>query len=332
LERKLGAGLLSTLQVMSLGPTLREAAYEAEARIKDKSYRRSELGQEVGRYLRALRWSDHAESTILAYEETLARLALEHDDFPGVAGFCTPVGTQYLRDFLDRHWGDSAAATKRRHTAALRSFCAWALAEHLCEWNPASAIKAPKGRSGVEERIAYAIPVLLQLVRSQDSLRDQCALQLLCRMALRKNELRLLQIGDIDLVRNLIIVNGKGGKRAVMPLEFQSLRDDLEWHLKEGRRSHEYLLYPRSRKHDPMDPASVHRWFKKCLERAGLPDTIKPHEMRHSAADHLWRGTGNLVMAQELLRHSSPDTTRAYLHPTRRDLAEAMQRIEGDWS
>lgn len=82
----------------------------------------------------------------------------------------------------------------------------------------------------------------------------------------------------------------------------------------------------------PMDPASVHRWFKRCLERAALPATIKPHEMRHSAADHLWRGTGNLVMAQELLRHASPDTTRAYLHPTRRDLADAMQRIEGDWS
>lgn len=321
------------LHVMPLGPTLREASHLAEVRIKDKSYRRSGIGQEVGRYLRALRWSDHSELTILAYEETLAKLAIEHDDFKGVGDFCSPVGTQYLRDFLERHWGDAAPATKSRHTAAVRSFCAWAHAEGLSAWNPAAGIKAPRSRSGGQERIAYAIPVLLQLVRSQESLRDQCALQLLCRMALRKNELRLLQVGDVDLVRNLIVVHGKGNKRAVMPLEFPSLREDLYLHIQgEGRQASEYLLYPRSRKREPMDPASVHRWFKRCLEVAGLPSTIKPHEMRHSAADHLWRGTGNLVMAQELLRHSSPDTTRAYLHPTRRDLANAMQRIEGDWS
>ncbi len=58
-----------------------------------------------------------------------------------------------------------------------------------------------------------------------------------------------------------------------------------------------------------MDPASVHRWLKKALERAGLPDTIKTHELRHSAADSLWRETGNLMLAQQLLRHSSVATT-----------------------
>jgi integrase/recombinase XerC len=317
---------------MSLGPRLRGAVEEAERRVKDKSYRRSPLGQEVGRYLRALRWSDHAEATLNAYEETLARLAIEHDDFEGVGGFCTPVGTQYLRDFLERHWGDAASATKRRHTAAVRSFCTWALAEGLCAWNPAASIRAPRDRRGGEERVAYAIPVLLKLVRSQESLRDQCALQLLCRMALRKNELRLLTIADVDLVRNLLVVTGKGGKRTVLPLEFRSLRDDLYLHIQgEGRQPREYLLYPRSRKNEPMDPASVHRWFKRCLEVAGLPTSIKPHEMRHSAADHLWRGTGNIVMAQELLRHSSPETTRRYLHPTRNDLTVAMHRLEEDW-
>ena len=60
-----------------------------------------------------------------------------------------------------------------------------------------------------------------------------------------------------------------------------------------------------------MDPASVHRWFKQCLERAGLPSTIKLHELRHSAADNLWRETGNLMLAQQLLRHASVATTQA---------------------
>ena len=52
--------------------------------------------------------------------------------------------------------------------------------------------------------------------------------------------------------------------------------------------------------------------------------TVKIHELRHSAADNLWRETGNLMLAQQLLRHSSVATTQEYLHPTRDDLAAAL--------
>ena len=47
----------------------------------------------------------------------------------------------------------------------------------------------------------------------------------------------------------------------------------------------------------------------------------------HSAADNLWRQTGNLMLAQQLLRHESVATTQAYLHPTRDDLAAALRGL-----
>lgn len=49
---------------------------------------------------------------------------------------------------------------------------------------------------------------------------------------------------------------------------------------------------------------------------------------KHSAADNLWRETGNLTMAQALLRHESPATTAQYLHPTRQDLEAALEALE----
>ena len=58
----------------------------------------------------------------------------------------------------------------------------------------------------------------------------------------------------------------------------------------------------------------MHRWLKRCLDAAGLPATIKTHELRHSAADNLWRESGNLLLAQQLLRHASVQTTQGYLH------------------
>ena len=52
------------------------------------------------------------------------------------------------------------------------------------------------------------------------------------------------------------------------------------------------------------------------------------HELRHSAADALWRATGNLVLAQQLLRHESVATTQTYLHPTRDDLSQALASLD----
>jgi site-specific recombinase XerD len=51
---------------------------------------------------------------------------------------------------------------------------------------------------------------------------------------------------------------------------------------------------------------------------------IEIHELRHSAADNLWRETGNLLLAQQLLRHESVATTQQYLRPTRDDLDDAL--------
>lgn len=315
-------------QVTPLGPILRGQAGDA---VKDKSYRRSPVGQQVGRFLRALRWEDKSDATRDSYETTLARLAVDHDDFPGLHGFCTPVGTEYLREFLDRHWADSAPATRANRLAAVRSCFQWALAERVVPWDPSAPIKSP-GRRRRSDRQAYPQHLVHQLVAAQPSLRDQCAVQLVARLGLRKNELRLLRVGEIDLARGLLTIHGKGGHVDVMPIGLPSLADDLYLHVQgEHREPDEYLVYPRSRRRDPMDPASLHRWFKRCLDRAGLPVSVKLHEMRHTAADHVYRESGDIVRASQLLRHSSVATTETYLHPTRRDLADTLAAIDQGW-
>lgn len=163
---------------------------------------------------------------------------------------------------------------------------------------------------------------------AQPLLRDQIAIQLLGRLGLRRNELRLLKISDFDLGRATVRVHGKGGKVVVLPLGFKILKRDLDVHLV-GRGADEYLVYPKRDVLRPMSSAGLHNWFKDCLGRAGLPSTMKMHELRHSAADNLWRGSGNLTMAHRLLRHSSPATTAGYLHPILDDLEAALEALDG---
>jgi hypothetical protein len=90
-----------------------------------------------------------------------------------------------------------------------------------------------------------------------------------------------------------------------------------------GREIHcDWLLYPRNRKTIPMTPQACTAGSRP-LKRAGLPESIKLHELRHSAADDLYRETGDIVKAQKLLQEPVA-TTRGYLHPAREDLAEAL--------
>jgi len=209
--------------------------------------------------------------------------------------------------------------------AAVKSFLRWAVEERGLPANPIERVKAPKQRT--VERQAYPADVIERLRRAQPHLRDQIAVQLLGQLALRRNELRLLRVGDFDLAKGTVLVHGKGGKVVVLPIGFEDLKSDLHLHLLD-RDPAEFLLYPKNDHMQPMHPASVHSWFKRCLGRAGLPATMKLHELRHSAADNLWRATGNLKLAQQLLRHESVATTETYLHPTREDLEDALASLK----
>jgi integrase len=42
----------------------------------------------------------------------------------------------------------------------------------------------------------------------------------------------------------------------------------------------------------------------------------------------LYRATGDIGKAQQLLRHESPATTAAYLHPRREDLDAALEALD----
>lgn len=323
-----GTAVSDGLPVMPTGPMIRDA----RRAVKDKSYQRYPVGAEVGRYLRALRFSGAAKNTIDTYELVLAKLAIEHDDFESLERFSPSVGTTCLREFLETHWGDLAPATRRNRLAAVRSFFKWAREEGRISADPTLPIKGPRARN--VERLAYPRDSILSLISAQETLRDVCALWLLARLALRKDGLRRLHIRDIDLVRNLVFVrHGKGDKAAAVPIAYRQVRDDLYLHVVgEGRRPEEFLLYPKADREHPMQPSSVHRWFKRCLARAGLPATVKLHELRHTAGDEMWRETGNIVLAQKLLRHESVGTTEAYLHPTREDLVAGMRLVDERWS
>lgn len=298
-----------------------------EREVKDKTYRKWPIGQEVGRFLRTKRLEGCQANTLLSYETTLCRFTLDHRDIDSLEHFASPEGAELIVEFLAEHWGDSAASTLDNRTAALKSFFSWAADVGRISREP--RLKRRRG-GGAKVREAHSLDEIHLIVAAQDEIADEVALLLMGRLAFRKDDIRLFQVRDVDLAHDRVFIRrGKGVKPVELPIAFAELRDALKLWLSAASSADEYLWHPTDRPLDAPDPATVHRRFKRCLERAGVPD-FPMHELRHSAGDRLWRTTGDLLAANQLLRHASLDQTKRYLHPTQEDLRARLLLSDRD--
>lgn len=309
----------------------RHVRMREDALVKDKTYQQRPVGRQVKAWLDAKRWEGASENTLDSYETMGAQLADYFKHLDGIEHL--PAGADgigLLQHFLNSTWGECLGSTRRQRHSALSSFYEWATETGLVAENLTRKVRRPKASKA--DRHAHARKALVQLVLGQETVRDRCCIALYVRLGLRKDELRRLQVRDINLETNTVKVQGKGGKVRTLPIgTLPSLRRDVAFHIStEDRQPSEYLLYPRKDRTRPMDRSSVHRWFKRCLDAAGLSD-FPLHELRHSAAHDLYTVTGDIVLASMLLGHESVATTQTYLHTNIDDLARGLEHAEAAW-
>ncbi len=315
--------------------TLGEVARIIREAVKDKSYRKTPLGQLVGRYLRWFRNEYGAtDSTIRDYEAVLARMSLLLADREPL-----DVSTEDLREVIDT-WAMRQARTRAKVTSVIRAFWVWAEEEGHVAFSPASKIRRPRApRKTAPLLPAQVDELLLSCARTS---RDRVALLVLLDCGIRRAELAGIRVRDFDLARRQLTVFGKGQKERVIPMRgriVMALRsylgDPLDF---VGRRPEpdDYLLYPEKRTPDrrvywadPKKPCAAHRWWYRMLEQAGLVghgvrSGLNMHRARHTFATELRRVAG-VEAASQALGHSDLSTTLGiYGHQDQRDLERAM--------
>lgn len=143
---------------------------------------------------------------------------------------------------------------------------------------------------------------------------------------------------DIDLERRVLrIREGKSdASRRMLPLP-EILVRVLQEHQREqeaerrirGDEWHEHgLIFP-STVGTPLIGRNLVRHFKDMLARAGLPETIRFHDLRHSCASFLVAQGVHMRVVMEVLGHSRiAITADTYSHVVDSTMRDAIDRLE----
>ena len=185
---------------------------------------------------------------------------------------------------------------------------------------------------------------------------------------LRIQECLRMRIKDIDFERGLVIVRaGKGDKdrRTMLP---ETLTGELYDHMNTIRVIHEedrknnvngvhlpdalerkypnagkewpwFWLFPaQTISFDPLSrimrrhhihPSALQKAFKLAVGKAGITKQASIHTLRHSFATHLLEKGHDIRTIQELLGHTSIQTTMVYTHVAKKNILGVRSPLDG---
>ncbi|WPF65331.1 MULTISPECIES: tyrosine recombinase XerC [unclassified Corynebacterium] len=290
-----------------------------------------------------------AEATIRAYRNDLLDLA---ELAPTFAQLDLNLLRTWLGIAVEKGMSRSTIA---RRTAAARAFSRWAFDQGHVEADVSVRLKTPK--------IHRTLPRVLSTDQAQDlvegnylsgaahgesasdaselpetpeGLRNRAMVELLYATGIRVSELCGLDVPRLDLRGGTVRVLGKGNKERVVPFG-QPARAALERWLAEGRPELERkntrvgaggkdseALFLGSRG-GRINPRQVRRIVEVAARGVGA-EGLTPHGLRHSAATHLLEGGADLREVQELLGHSSMQTTQIYTHVSTQRLKRVYEQ------
>ncbi|HEU4920559.1 MAG TPA: tyrosine recombinase [Candidatus Limnocylindrales bacterium] len=296
----------------------------------------------LDRFLRGLAARDASEHTQRSYRTAIGAY-LDWLADRGV-DWRTPSRTD-LRAYLAHLGARGARSSIAQRLAAIRSFHRHAAREGAAPGDPWGAIATPRLPrrlprvleveqverllAAVDEELAGAIDTAGPRAATGVALalRDRALVETAYAAGLRISELAGAELGSLELRRGEMRVLGKGRKERIGLLG-RPAREALAAYLADGR---PYLVARRPAVVDepteiflnsrggPLGVRGLRYRLDGLRRRAGLPDGVSPHTLRHSFATHLLDGGADLRIVQELLGHESLATTQIYTHvsPTR---------------
>ena len=213
------------------------------------------------------------------------------------------------------------STSRARKVSAIRAFFRYLTdKKHVLEVNPVSNLESPTIRKSLPVYLTAEDSVrLLDAVQGEYAERDYCILTLFLNCGLRVSE---------DFQDDTVRVLGKGNKERTVYLN-DACRLALERYLPKRIKPHDRdknaLFISRNR--NRINVQTVKWLVKKYIGQAGL-DTQKysAHKLRHTAATLMYQNGVDIRTLQNVLGHTSVNTTMIYTHIEDSSLREAAAK------
>jgi site-specific recombinase XerD len=169
-----------------------------------------------------------------------------------------------------------------------------------------------------------------RMIDGTRNLMHRTLMMVLYGTGVRRKELSLLKVADIDSKRMVVhIRQGKGSRDRDIPLSpklLEALREYWLW--KKPR----VYLFPSTEGQRgveaPMSDKVVWWAVREAARRADITRKVGPHTFRHSFATELLEAGTDLRTIQLLMGHSRLEDTTLYLHLSRRHLKMTMNPLD----
>jgi integrase/recombinase XerD len=241
--------------------------------------------------------------------------------------------THLFEEFNSRGEPNSVSG-QNRNMQAVKSFFRFLAEDDYLVGDPAKDISYAREPKRLPRSILTQSE-MRKLLHSPDTktvlgYRDRTILEVLYSTGIRKEELLNILLTDVDYNEGFIRINcGKGKKDRVVPLGKIACRY-LENYMKGVRPSlirnpynnHLFLSLRGNR----LSKNMIWQIVKSYAVKAKIKKTISPHTFRHTCATLMLRNNANIRHIQELLGHSSLDSTQVYASVSITDLKEVHSR------
>jgi integrase/recombinase XerC len=274
------------------------------------------LEEALVRYVRQLEADGRSQNTIQQYRRQIGMLAAWLRGRGG-SGDVEGIGHETLAEFLSSSdvrvlpdGRSKKASSVNAVRSALRTFFRYVHDAGYTRSNPARLIRLalcgtppPRTISEDEEiRIGKAL-------RDLDATgRDATLIELMLASGARLQSALALEISDLDLDRGeMHLRRMKGDVPVTMPLG-RAVCDRLRGYVN-GRSVGP--VFP-GREGRALCARQAQRRLELACERAGIARRVRPHDLRHSFAERLYRRTHDLLLVQRALGHRSITSTTVY--------------------
>lgn len=214
-----------------------------------------------------------------------------------------------LQGWLDRVPG--SPATRARRLAAVKSLLTFATRINYVPFNVGAAVRAPAVTRVLADRILSEEDVIRLLAMERDP-RNHALIRLLYLAALRVSEACGLKWKDCKARKpgGQVTVIGKRAKVRSILLPDSMWRELAS--LKGSAGADDPVF--RSRQAGHLDPMQVQRIVKTAAVRAGLPNKVSPHWLRHAHCSHALDRGANPALVRDTAGHADLKVTSVYSH------------------